>query len=131
LKRQLSILLDELRHQLKKAAAPAELIDLASVSLQAGKSPALRSWLADTSYWLHWNAAGVLSSAGIKVDLVPLCIMDLSTLQSENVQMKAVRQLGEIGDKRAIPILKKIMQSPLSSPSLSLEAEKVLKEKFQ
>jgi HEAT repeat protein len=69
--------------------------------------------------------------SNMEVDMVPVYIQDLSFAGSVPARIAAVDRLGEIGDKRAIPSLKKVKELDQNDPLVSMEAGKVLDEKFK
>ena len=69
--------------------------------------------------------------SNMDVDLVPVYIQDLSFAGSVQARISAIDRLGEIGDKRAIPALKKVKELDQNDPLVSTEAGKVLEEKFK
>ncbi|MGB7569328.1 MAG: protein kinase, partial [Chitinivibrionales bacterium] len=131
LKKALPAILLEICRQMKKGPAPPPLLDMAVHTLSAGANPLVRSWIQDTNHWLRWNAVEVLKMSNSDIDIVPVYIQDLSFAGSVQVRLAAVDSLGEIGDKRAIPALKKVMALDQNDPLASAEAGKVLEEKFK
>ena len=131
LKKALPAILLEICRQMKKGPAPPSLLDMAVYTLSAGANPLVRSWIQDTNHWLRWNAVEVLKMSNSDIDIVPVYIQDLSFAGSVQVRLAAVDSLGEIGDKRAIPALKKVMALDQNDPLASAEAGKVLEEKFK
>jgi len=129
-KAQMKILL-EICRQMKKGPAPAPLLDLTAFALFADGRRLVRSWITDTNHWMRWNAVEVLKMSNMEVDMVPVYIQDLSFAGSVPARIAAVDRLGEIGDKRAIPSLKKVKELDQNDPLVSMEAGKVLDEKFK
>ena len=129
-KERMKILL-EICRQMKKGPAPAPLLDLTAFALFADGRRLVRSWITDTNHWLRWNAVEVLKMSNMEVDMVPVYIQDLSFAGSVQARIAAVDRLGEIGDKRAIPALKKVKALDQNDPLVSMEAGKILDEKFK
>lgn len=131
LEKSMPVILQEICRQLKKGKAPGPLLDLTVHTLNAAGHPVVKSWIKDTNYWLRWNAVEILKMSNIEVDVVPVYIQDLSFAGSVQVRLAAVGRLGEIGDKRAIPALKKVVALDQNDPLVSAEARKVLEEKIK
>ena len=131
LKKAMPVILLEICRQLKKGPAPVPLLDMTVHTLSAAGHPLVRSWIKDSNHWLRWNAVEILKMSNVDVDVVPVYIQDLSFAGSVQVRLSAVDSLGKIGDKRAIPALKKVLALDQNDPLASAEAGKVLEENFK
>ncbi|MFW5812809.1 MAG: protein kinase domain-containing protein [Fibrobacterota bacterium] len=117
----LSILEKKLEDEL-----PSPMVSLCAHQLGLADNPKLKIWTEDKHYWVRWNAVRILQNAGREVDMVPVYILDLTYSGSYRTKVKAVENLGLIGDSRAIPAL---IEHSESGPA-SRTAAQVLKDDF-
>jgi len=124
-------ILDEIVHLLKRGPASDELIAFAAKETNAGHDRIVRQWLKDTNYWLRWNAVDVCKKARIKVDVVPVYILDLDFAGNVQTRVQSIRKLGELKDNRAVDDLEKVKALGDNDPVASREAARVLAECFK
>lgn len=127
---ELDKIISDSKIQLMKMKAPATLISLIAITLEAADNPTVHEWVGDTQYWLRWNAVYIMESAGIPIDMVEVYILDLKHAGSASTRVSAAKKLGELGDKRAIPALKEAEKKGLRDPFVSGTASLVLKNYF-
>jgi hypothetical protein len=130
LRDELAFMLDDIRETLVGSRAEQTLIDLLAHTLELGHNHTFRKWAADTRYWLRWNTVKVLNAADVDVDMVPVYILDLQHAGSFQTRMTATEKLGELKDKRAVPVLKEVAENVFVDPFVALKARATLRECF-
>lgn len=98
-------LLNEIQQELKRESAPQSLINTATLLLSKADEALVTGWMGDRSYWLRWNAARIMQAGKKAVDKVALYILDFKYGTDTQVRINAANKLGELGDRRAIPVL--------------------------
>ena len=130
IRRARTSILRQLRPALSQERASDILIDIVAETLVAAKDPLVRSWAREQDYSLRWNAVRIMEAGGIKVDMVPIHILDMSYSSSVKTRIRAAERLGQIGDKRAVPALKATAAKGWRDPFVASTAKSVLHEKF-
>jgi tRNA A-37 threonylcarbamoyl transferase component Bud32 len=116
---------------LKKERAPDALVTILSQKFNAADDPVLKKAVYERPYWLRWNSLRILQAGGKKVDLVRVFILDLKYSKTMHTRLQAIRDLGEIGDRRAVPALKEAKKKGMSDPFVSSAADKCLRTVFK
>ena len=120
-----------LAHFLEIDKAPVKLVNLINKTLNGANNQQVIVWLQSTNYWLRWNAVEIRKTAGYKVDLVAIYILDLTYSDKWQTRRNAILELGKLADKRAIPALKKAKNKRMKDPIVSRTARRVLRRVFQ
>jgi HEAT repeat protein len=81
-------------------------------------------------YWIRWNAVKITETTGKKIDMVSIYLLDLNSTASMRTRIRAAEKLGEIGDKRAVPLLQEIGARGIRDPFVSAAARDVLSRYF-
>lgn len=121
----------DLETRLSSEEASAELIECLVNVLQTGDNSRVRSWTKMHNYWLRWNAVNIITNSGGKVDMVDVYLLDLEYGTNLRVRTRAVNRLGELRDKRAVPLLKEVAQRGITDPIVSSAASIVLDKYFK
>lgn len=124
------VLFGDLEGVLTDGEASEKLIELVVGPLKAARSRVVKRWVEDKHYWLRWNAVAIREKAGLPVDMVEVYILDLKHGGSVRTRRRAALELGEIGDKRAIPALEQARDRGWRDPFVSATANSVLEESF-
>jgi len=131
LKYQIDPLIDDLEEIFKKEKAPDLLINLVSGTLSLSNNKRIRLWLDHSHYWIRWNTVKVMETAGVKVDMVNVYMLDLNSNASMRTRIRAAEKLGELGDRRAVPLLEEIGSRRMRDPFVSATARNVLSKYFK
>lgn len=131
LNHQIDPLIDDLEEVFKKEKAPEPLINLVSRTLAISGQKRLRQWLNHNHYWLRWNTVKVMEAAGEKIDMVNIYLLDLNSSASMRTRIRAAEKLGELGDRRAVPLLEEIGSRGIRDPFVSATARNVLSRYFK
>lgn len=124
-------ILNDLEIVFKKGKAPESLISTVINTLKIAEHKRIHTWLQSPHYWLRWNAVRVIESSGKKVDLVNVYLIDLNSTASIRTRIRAAEKLGELGDKRAIPLLQEIGARGIRDPFVSATARDVISRYFK
>jgi tRNA A-37 threonylcarbamoyl transferase component Bud32 len=116
---------------LKKKRAPDPLVSILAKMCSAADVPAIKNAVYEKPYWLRWNSLRILQAAGKSVDLVRVFILDLKYSRTMKTRIQAIRDLGELKDKRAIPALREAAGKGIRDPFVSSAAAKTLREVFK
>jgi len=119
-----------LMHALEKKRADEYLINILAHQFRAADHRLIREAVKDTRYWLRWNAVRVCEAGGRSVDMVEVYMLDLAHAGSAQTRIRAVKKLGELGDRRAIPALKRARAKGLADPFVSAAAAETLTKVF-
>ncbi len=130
LKYQIDPLLDDLEEIFKKEKAPEALINLVCRTLSLSGHKRIRQWLDHNHYWIRWNTVKVMEASGVKVDMVNIYMLDLNSNASIRTRIRAAEKLGELGDRRAVPLLEEIGSRRMRDPFVSATARNVLSKYF-
>ena len=130
LKYQIDPLIDDLEEIFRKEKAPESLINLVSRTLSLSSHKRIRQWLDHNHYWIRWNTVKVMEAAGVKVDMVNIYMHDLNSNASIRTRIRAAEKLGELGDRRAVPLLEEIGSRRMRDPFVSATARNVLSKYF-
>ena len=71
-----------------------------------------------------------MEAAGVKVDMVNIYMHDLNSNASIRTRIRAAEKLGELGDRRAVPLLEEIGSRRMRDPFVSATARNVLSKYF-
>jgi hypothetical protein len=82
-------------------------------------------------YWPRWNSLRILQAGGKRVDLVNVLILDLKHAREWRIRTQAIRDLGDIGDRRAIPALREAKKLGRKDVYTSSAAARVLRKEFK
>jgi serine/threonine protein kinase len=121
----------DLETRLSSEEASAELIECLVNVLQISNNPKVRSWTKMHNYNLRWNAVNMITNSGNKVDMVEVYLLDLEYGTNLRVRTRAVNRLGELRDRRAVPLLKEVAQRGITDPVVSAAASVVLEKHFK
>jgi hypothetical protein len=124
-------ILGEARRALASGEPSRDMVALAAQFPPVYGSAILRNWTRQPEYWLRWNAVAVLNTAGIKVDLVPVYVLDLQLGGSVFTRAKAAEKLGDLGDRRAVKPLQAAAALGLRDPIVSATASSALRKPFR
>jgi serine/threonine protein kinase len=116
---------------LTKKRAPDPMVSILAKKCSAADVAVIRNAVYEKPYWLRWNSLRILQAAGKQVDLVRVFILDLKYSRTMKTRLQAVSDLGELGDKRAIPALKESARKGLRDPFVSSAANRTLREVFK
>jgi len=123
-------MIERLFPALESERAPDDLVLLLSRSFSAADEPRIRNALEDPRYWVRWNALRICQSSGRPVDLMKVFLLDLKYGDNARVRARAVQDLAELNDRRAIPALKQLARDGRSDPLVADAAKKALEETF-
>lgn len=130
IKLQMDAILDDLEKAIQKEKAPESLINLAVNTLEIANKKRSKEWLNNKNYWIRWNAVKIRQTAGKNIDMVNIYMLDLNSNSSMRTRIRAAEKLGEIGDKRAVPLLQEIGERGIRDPFVSASARNVLERYF-
>ncbi|HEX3020610.1 MAG TPA: protein kinase [Chitinispirillaceae bacterium] len=130
-KYQIDLIIDDLQNIFQKEKAPESLIYLVSRTLSLGDNKRVHQWLSNNQYWLRWNTVKVMETAGKKIDMVDIYMLDLNSTASMRTRIRAAEKLGELGDRRAVPLLEDIGSKGIRDPFVSATARNVLSRYFK
>ncbi|MBN2036573.1 MAG: protein kinase [Chitinispirillaceae bacterium] len=116
---------------LKEKRASNALVSILATKCSAADVSEIKNGPYEKPYWMRWNCLRILQAAGRQVDLVRVFILDLKYAGSSRTRVKAIRDLGELGDPRAVPALKEAKKKGMRDPFVSSAAAKVLKKVFK
>ena len=116
---------------LKKKRATDPLVTILAKMCQAADVPEIKAAVYEKPYWLRWNSLRIMQASGKQVDLVRVFILDLKYSRTMKTRLQAVRDLGELKDKRAIPALREASKKGIRDPFVSSAAAKTLREVFK
>lgn len=131
LKYQIDPLISDLEEIFKKEKAPEPLVNLVSRTLSLSGHKRISQWLNHNHYWVRWNTVKVMEAAGVKVDMVNIYMLDLNSNASMRTRIRAAEKLGEMGDRRAVPLLEEIGSRRMRDPFVSATARNVLSKYFK
>lgn len=131
LKYQIEPLIDDLEEIFKNEKAPDPLVNLVSRTLSLGNYKRIRQWLNNDHYWIRWNTVKVMEAAGVNVDMVTIYMLDLNSNASMRTRIRAAEKLGELGDRRAVPLLEEIGSRRMRDPFVSATARNILSKYFK
>lgn len=131
LKYQIDLLIDDLEEIFRKEKAPDPLVNLVSRTLSLSNHKRIHQWLDHHHYWIRWNTVKVMEAAGVKVDMVSIYMLDLNSNASMRTRIQAAEKLGELGDRRAVPLLEEIGSRRMRDPFVSATARNVLNKYFK
>jgi len=127
---QMPRLITDIENRFVRGRAPEPLVYLATHVLSIHDYKRASELLYDNHYWKRWNMVRVFESAGKKVDMVKIHILDLQTAASVSTRKRAAEKLGELGDPRAIPALKKARDKGFRDPFVASAAGEILERYF-
>ncbi len=127
----LPMLLRDCSVRLSQNRADSSLIATLAWAVLSERKKTVTEWTRSQSYWLRWNSVKAASYLKLPVDSVEVYILDLQYAGSIRTRNRAATRLGELGDKRAVPYLKKIASLGLRDPIVSYTADLVLKNYFR
>lgn len=130
LKYQIDPLIDDLEEIFRKEKAPEQLVNLVSRTLSLSGHKRISQWLNHNHYWVRWNTVKVMEAAGVKVDMVNIYMLDLNSNASMRTRIRAAEKLGEMGDRRAVPLLEEIGSRRMRDPFVSATARNILSKYF-
>ncbi|MBN1129673.1 MAG: serine/threonine protein kinase [Chitinispirillaceae bacterium] len=116
---------------LQKRRAPEALVSTLAKKCQAADHPAIKKAAYEKPYWSRWNAVRILQAAGRQVDLVQVFVLDLKYAKTMRTRLQAVRDLGDLNDRRAVPALIEARKKGVRDPFVSSAAAKMLKEVYK
>ena len=119
------------RYALVNERMPDMLVAILARDFDADDDHAVQRAVNEKPYWPRWNALRILQSGGKKVDLAKVFILDLKYAEDRHVRIQAIHDLGELGDRRAIPALKEARRLEKKDPLISAAAARVLKKVFK
>lgn len=131
IKSQMSGILKDIEERFSEGRAPEPLIYLSKNVLSIHEHKRAVRLLSDEHYWKRWNMVRVFESAGKKVDMVKIHILDLQTAGSFTTRIRAAEKLGELGDPRAVPALQEARDKGLRDPFVASAAKEILQRYFQ
>lgn len=131
LKYQIDQLINDLEEIFKKEKAPEQLVNLVSRTLSLSGHKRISQWLNHNHYWVRWNTVKVMEAAGVKVDMVNIYMLDLNSNASMRTRIRAAEKLGEMGDRRAVPLLEEIGSRRMRDPFVSATARNILSKYFK
>lgn len=130
LRKEENALLRQLKEILSRERTDELLVSLVAHTLGLGESEEVRRWTSHVHYWLRWNTVRIREAAGEDVDMVQMYILDMNHAGSVSTRVRAARKLGELGDKKAVPALKKARDKGIRAPFVAATASSVLQEHF-
>jgi hypothetical protein len=116
---------------LEKNRAPDPLVSILAKIFSASEVPYIKKAVYEKPYWLRWNSLRILQAAGKQVDLVRVFILDLKYSRTMKTRIQAIRDLGDLKDKRAVPALREAAGKGMRDPFVSSAAARTLKEVFK
>jgi serine/threonine protein kinase len=116
---------------LQKRRAPDALVSIMAKKCKAADHPAINKAPYEKPYWLRWNAVRIRQAAGLQVDLVQVFVLDLKYARTIWTRLQAIRDLGDLNDRRAIPALIEAKKKGVRDPFVSSAAAKVLSEVYK
>jgi len=123
-------MIERLFPALENERAPDDLVFLLSRIFSAADDRRIRAALEDPRYWVRWNTLRICQSSGRPVDLLHVFLLDLKYGENARVRVRAVRDLAELNDRRAIPALKQLAKKGRSDPLVADAAKKALEGTF-
>ena len=130
-KRNRRFMADAFTPVLKKERAPDGLVLILAKRFAAADNPSVQKAVYGKPYWPRWNALRICQAAGKKADLVRVFILDLSCGNTMHTRIQAAYDLGDLGDRRAVPALREARNLGKSDPLVASAAAKVLREVFK
>ena len=119
------------RYALVNERMPDMLVAVMAGVFGAAEDHAVLKAIRLKPYWPRWNALRILQASGKKVDLTKVFILDLKYADDRRVRLQAIRDLGELGDRRAVSALKDAAKMGKTDPSSAAAASRVLKKIFK
>lgn len=127
----LETILQNIEKEISEEQARQALITLVAVTLKSAEHPIVKNWLASRNHWTRWNAVAIQEYAGLKIDMVPLYILDLRYSGSMKTRINAAEMLGESRDDRAIKPLTEAKNKGFRDPFVSTTASTMLENYFE
>jgi hypothetical protein len=119
------------RYALVNERLPDMLVAILARNFRAEDDRSVGEAVKEMPYWPRWNALRIRQAAGKKVDFTVAYLLDLKYAEERRIRLQAIKELGDLGDSRAIPELKKAKRLKKKDPYVSAAAAKVLRRVFK
>lgn len=125
-------ILADISQELMQEDAQQSLIAMTTAVLTPDDEPLIRSWLESENYWLRWNSVRIMQAGSRSVDMVDVYLLDLQHGPDVDIRVVAAYRLGELGDIRAVSVLKETASKKRrSDPAVAKAAKSVLRKYFK
>jgi hypothetical protein len=116
---------------LEKGRAPDALITILAKRFSAADESSVKKALYEKPYWPRWNSLRICQAAGKNPDLVKVFLLDLHFGTTMHTRVQAIYDLGDLGDRRALPALREARNLGKRDTFVAAAAAKVLREVFR